>query len=1440
MESRSLFNLLLTSFFALIVALAVAPSCAGVDRYWTGAATSNNGNWSDSNNWSSGYPASGDDSVYFLSTGDYNPNPNNNFSDTFSLKKLTFNSGAASLTLTGSPITFNMAASGGGIYQNSANPVRINNALSWTGSNTLTLKSQVVGGLILAGSLSTSTSGSLVTIGGGSVTFSTGSFGTGTNGNLRVGDNAPASLTVQDNATLSVGGELNVNYQNTLGTPSTLTLKSGSLTVASSNQTIIGRANLRTGPSNTSAAFYQSGGVATLGGLLTVGYNGTAMSLLDINGGSLNANGGLIVGDGATSHAGNGSVNVHGAGVVNVTNGSGLVIGQDGSLTTSGKLTLSSGSLNVTGNLVLSNSGGIGTLTRSGGSLSVSGNLAIGGVATLNLDDTSVAVPTAFGETLTRTGNGTLVIVPQNGHLSGNERVTFGSAPSSSNGIIGPWLVAQVSGSDSSGTYLTYSSSSGQLLSPSYSNASGSHTTSANELLNITGSATITDNGNHAWILRVGPYTATLANTVTLGSGGLILNGGSATSGKVTGGTLALGGTQGLFYAGSSNPSVTGGTIESPISGSSGFLKFGPGTLVLAGNNANLSGAVTVDSGTLRLVQGSVLGGGVATVAGGAALELSSTTGISVGSGVTLAGSGVGGNGVLRNVAGGNSMGGTLTLASDAQINVDGGSLTLNGAVAGASFNLTKAGPGTLVLAGNSGSFPGTLAVAGGTLRLQHNNALGTGSPSVTVNGGTTVQIQGGISLPSGALLNLSGVGSGNGALENVQGNNTWAGSTTLAGDSTVGIDSAGDTLTISGPIDGDYALTKVGAGTLVLSSTGNSYTGALLALDGTLKLPSVNSVGSNGPLGAGLLPIGLGSSGKTANFWYTGSSASTDHGFTLAANGTGNFDVDSQSATLTLSGAIGGKGGLIKTGSGQLVLNGTNTYSGATSVASGTLAIGSAGSINGTSGIVVTRSSLQVTASGGNQLSDNGNITLTGGSITYAGNGATGAGENVGVLVFGSDDNSVTTTRQGGTSYTPYLSFAGLSYTPGSTVNFSSTDCEIRFRNSPPQVGGILGVRLLYNHADFAGCAAAAPYVLSACTSTTGDLAAMSGANVNAKPSGTQTSFSSQKEINSLNLTGSANVTMTGSGSLALDSGGLIANNSTSGTISGGTLKGASSGELFVNTLANLSISSVITNNGGATVLTKAGSGKLTLSGTNTYTGDTNIIGGTLAVGSAGAIPSGTGKGNVTLAGGTTAVTLDLAGIATVNVNGLCSVTGDVLPRIYNSVNGTTSTLVVGNNDATCTFAGSIQNNPGGGATGIVALTKSGGGTLTLCGSNTYTGGTVVQEGVLEVLGGSAIPDGTSLTIGSGCCLIFGGEMVQGSPLAGLSIEGDLSARVVANSRLTPGSLTGYSTLPNVQNSISVVPEPSTLVLLVVGLVGSAIISIQRFARSSERPIGG
>ena len=62
--------------------------------------------------------------------------------------------------------------------------------------------------------------------------------------------------------------------------------------------------------------------------------------------------------------------------------------------------------------------------------------------------------------------------------------------------------------------------------------------------------------------------------------------------------------------------------MSSALKGSSGLVKFGPGTLVLSGNNAGLSGNIFVDTGTLNIQNGGALGGGgigsLTTVAAGA------------------------------------------------------------------------------------------------------------------------------------------------------------------------------------------------------------------------------------------------------------------------------------------------------------------------------------------------------------------------------------------------------------------------------------------------------------------------------------------------------------------------------------------------------------------------------------------------------------------------------------------------------------------------------------------------------------------------------------------------------------------------------------------------------------------------------------------------------
>lgn len=136
-----------------------------------------------------------------------------------------------------------------------------------------------------------------------------------------------------------------------------------------------------------------------------------------------------------------------------------------------------------------------------------------------------------------------------------------------------------------------------------------------------------------------------------------------------------------------------------------------------------------------------------------------------------------------------------------------------------------------------------------------------------------------------------------------------------------------------------------------------------------------------------------------------------------------------------------------------------------------------------------------------------------------------------------------------------------------------------------------------------------------------------------------------------------------------------------------------------------------------------------------NNYTGNT-IIGtngpgyysaGTFAwlkLGASGVIPNGAGNGNVFIYqayGGL----LDLAGF-TQTINGL-SGDGEVDNTAGNG------SLTVGNNNATSTFNGVIQNS-----VGTLALTKIGAGTLTLGGANTYAGATTVSAGTLALGGGS------------------------------------------------------------------------------------------------------
>ncbi|MFD0892290.1 autotransporter-associated beta strand repeat-containing protein [Luteolibacter ambystomatis] len=160
------------------------------------------------------------------------------------------------------------------------------------------------------------------------------------------------------------------------------------------------------------------------------------------------------------------------------------------------------------------------------------------------------------------------------------------------------------------------------------------------------------------------------------------------------------------------------------------------------------------------------------------------------------------------------------------------------------------------------------------------------------------------------------------------------------------------------------------------------------------------------------------------------------------------------------------------------------------------------------------------------------------------------------------------------------------------------------------------------------------------------------------------------------------------------------------------GTLTSVSTGTGAGSVTISSQIGSNVT---GLTVNNSNTAAKLVLSGTtNAYTGNTTVTSGILQLGASNVIPDGVGKGNLAVTG-----TFDL-NQSSEGINGLSG--GGAIDKTSAT---NTSTLTVGNSDATSTFSGIIKNTAG-----TLALTKAGAGTLTLSGTNTYSGTTTINSG--------------------------------------------------------------------------------------------------------------
>jgi autotransporter-associated beta strand protein len=169
------------------------------------------------------------------------------------------------------------------------------------------------------------------------------------------------------------------------------------------------------------------------------------------------------------------------------------------------------------------------------------------------------------------------------------------------------------------------------------------------------------------------------------------------------------------------------------------------------------------------------------------------------------------------------------------------------------------------------------------------------------------------------------------------------------------------------------------------------------------------------------------------------------------------------------------------------------------------------------------------------------------------------------------------------------------------------------------------------------------------------------------------------------------------------------ITNNVTlnGGSLTGGTINLAQ---------ATLNAGTVSASLAGSASYTKSGAGVVTLSGNNTYAGNTIVNAGTLVAGSNNAFSTGT---------------------VTINTGAVLEVASGV--SLANNLSLIGSASIAGN-------AGTLS----GVISGSGSMNKTGAGMLTLSGDNTFTGGSVIQAGTLKVDGVMA----SAVTVNSGARL--------------------------------------------------------------------------------------
>jgi outer membrane autotransporter protein len=371
----------------------------------------------------------------------------------------------------------------------------------------------------------------------------------------------------------------------------------------------------------------------------------------------------------------------------------------------------------------------------------------------------------------------------------------------------------------------------------------------------------------------------------------------------------------------------------------------------------------------------------------------------------------------------------------------------------------------------------------------------------------------------------------------------------------------------------------------------------------------------------------------------------------------------------------------------------------------------------------------------------------VDGGSIVTVGNGGF-------VFVAGTDTDAATFTVRGGSHLTAdnLLLLSGDPTWPTSVLTVSGTGTVMTVTNAA-QVGGIgAGILTVADGATFS-----TPNQIFLDTDSTLNIGNGGTAGIIDAPSITGNSgdrivadFTDTSALGT-QLTGSLSLTKQGSGTLILTG----ANNySGATTISGGTLQVGNGGTLGSGAVVNNAI--LVFNTGtpttlasiinGSGKLVQLGSGALTLTSNNGYTGETSIA--------ANATLKLTGSGRIQSS-------------SVVTDNGVLDISGVAGGTAIKTLAGNGSVLLGSNSlqflNGSTTFSGSITD---GGAGGSVDFA---GGSQILTGNNSWTGTTTINAGATVTVASPASLGGSSLKFFNGATLKFigGGTYTQNADFA-------------------------------------------------------------------------